>query len=152
MSAFDPASFMNAAVTGQMDTSLPMVPAGEYNAFIDKVDYKSFPISKGDRAGEVFHKLECMCKIISPGTDADGRTVRKDCVLDITPAGQLDVSKGKNIDLGQMREATGLNDPAQPFAPAMLTGRMVRVLVSHEADKNDPNKFYSRVQRVSKAQ
>ena len=153
MSSFDPTSFLNSAVEGAMDTSRSPVPMGEYNAYIDKIDYKSFPISKGERAGQLVHKLEVLCKIMAPGNEeADNRTVRKDCVLDISPQGSLETGKGKNVDLGQIREATGLNDPSQPFAPNMLVGRQLRILVAHEPDSRNPGVVYPRVSRVAAVQ
>lgn len=149
MSVFDPTAFLSQTVDAAMDTSLPQVVPGEYQAVIDKIDFKSFDIRNGERAGEKLHKLIAVCKLVAPGQESDGRTVSKDCILDITANGQLDTGKGKNIDLGVLRAATGLNVPGQPFAPSMLVGRMVKVLVEQEADRNDPNKIYVRIRRIS---
>jgi hypothetical protein len=149
MSVFDPAAFLSATVTESLDTSLPQVVPGEYQAVIDKIDFKSFDIKNGERAGQQLHKLIAVCKLVAPGQESDGRTVQKDCLLDITPNGTLDTGKGKNIDLGVLRAATNLNTPGQPFSPAMLVGRMVKVLVEQEADRNDPNKIYTRIRRIA---
>lgn len=151
--SFDPTDFMNAAVTGANDTSIPPVPINEYQAFIEKLEGpKVFPITKGDRAGQDLVKLEAWIKIIAPGVEnADGRLVKRDLILDIAADGKsLDMGKGKNIDLGQIREATGLNDPTQPFSMPMLVGRQLKVLIAHDIDKNDSTKVYSRISRMAK--
>lgn len=129
---FDPATFLNQTVEGTNDTvSLP-TPAGEYLAVADKVDVKPWAAKDGSSSGL---KLELVWDIDDASVkELLGRpkvTSRQNIMLDLTDTGQLDMGKGKNVGLGRLREAVGLNNPGEPFAFAMIQGRMAKVKVSH---------------------
>ena len=82
-------------------------------------------------------------------TGLDTPTVRQSVFLDLTPNGKLDMSKGKNIGLGKLREALGLNDPNKPFSFADLPGRAAIVTVEHTPGK-EPGDVYANVSKVGK--
>lgn len=75
-------------------------------------------------------------------------TVRQEFFLDIDrDSGQISTEKGKNVTLGKLRKALGLNDSG--FALPQLRGsRPAMVQVSHRPDKNDPSKKYAEVKNV----
>lgn len=67
----------------------------------------------------------------------DKLVVTDGCMLDITPAGTIDNSPGKNAKMRRYREATGLNQPAQSFSFRMLQGRVVKVKIKHRFYENE---------------
>jgi hypothetical protein len=69
-------------------------------------------------------------------------------MLDLDPNGGLDMAEGKNVGLGRLREALGLNDPTESFSFNMLPGRMAKVRVGHREDSRDPEIKYAEVQAV----
>jgi hypothetical protein len=60
------------------------------------------------------------------------------------------MGKGKNVSLGRLREATGLNEKGRPFGFRMLVGQMARVRVKHRPDNKNPEIVYAEVDAVTK--
>jgi hypothetical protein len=58
-------------------------------------------------------------------------------MLDINDAGNLDMSKGRNVQLGRLREALGLNTPGQAFSFQMIPGRAAKILVKQRVEGED---------------
>lgn len=134
MGMFDPQAFLDTTTTEQNDTVIVPCPVGEWPGTVTDVAFKSGTIQKGDRVGEEWHKLNVKWEIV--GTEANTIADREKIVvtqgvmLDVNGSG-LDMGKGKNIQLGRLREALGLNVPGQPFSPRMLLGRSGKVSISH---------------------
>jgi len=68
--------------------------------------------------------------------------------LDFDETGNLDFGKGRNVKLGQLREALGQNDPGAPWSPAMLAdaGPLLGKIV-HTSGKDGTQ--YAEVGRVT---
>ena len=65
-------------------------------------------------------------------------TVRQSLIVDLNAAGTgLDFGKGKNIQLGRLREAVGQNQDGQPWSPARLKGAAANVKIKHRVDGED---------------
>jgi len=130
--SFDPATFLNQTFEGQLDTKMIPCPAGEYLALADKVEVKTWSSKDGSSSGL---KLEIIWDIqdenVKKLLDRDSVKVKQDQMLDLTETGALDMGKGKNIGLGRIREALGMNNKGEPFAFSMIAGRMAKVIVSH---------------------
>ena len=76
--------------------------------------------------------------------------VKQGIMLDLDATGQrLDVSKGKNINLGRLREALDMNDASQPFSFNMLPGNAARARVTHRMDQNGED-VYADIKMVTK--
>lgn len=137
---FNPADFLNATVEGSNDTVFIPCPAGEYVGMIEKVEAR--PWVKKDDPTVSGVALDIQWNIDDQNakevTGRDKVIVRQGIMLDMTDNGGLDMGKGKNIGLGRLREAVGLNDPSQPFAMSMLQGRAAKVRVTHEIYKGQP--------------
>lgn len=148
---FDPNTFLADTVTGANDTKYIPVPQGEYPAIIKSVAARQMP-SKAD-PGKQVTVVDVVYDIddqtVREVTGLDNPTVRQSVFLDLTPQGKLDMSKGKNIGLGKLREALGLNDPNKPFAFQDLTGRAAIVAVEHTPGKNE-GEVYANVSKVGK--
>lgn len=151
---FNVESFLNATATEEANsTKLEPVPEGEYLAIITKVNARQWQAKDDPSKSGV--TLDVTWEIDDGELKARlGRekiTVRQGVMLDISElTGALDTSKGKNVGLGRLREAVGLNEPGRPFAFVMLQGKVGRVVVSHRADPKDPEKIYDEVRSVGK--
>ena len=152
---FDAQNFMNAVFDEVNDTKIIPCPAGEFNAQIEKVEPKSGTISKGERTGETWAQIAVTYVIEDEAVrQLVGRDVVKvndGVMLDLTPSGGLDMGKGRNISLGRLREACGLNNPGQPFSPMMLVGQRVKVSIKHVPGYRDPTSLQAEVSGVVKA-
>lgn len=149
---FDPTTFLNDTVTGANDTKYIPVPQGEYPAVIKTVAARQFP-SKNDPE-TVYTAVDVTYEIDDEGvktaTGLDAPTVRQSVFIDLTPNGKIDQSKGKNIALGKLREALGVNDPNKPFSFSDLVGRAAIVSVEHTPNDKSPGDVYANVTKVGK--
>lgn len=149
MSIFNPEDFAQASVDGSMDTHLVPVPPGDRNGQVTKFLTKQFD---SDKTGETYTVLELSWQILDDEakkvTGQDNPHCRQSVFIDLTAEGALDNSKGKNTQLGALREAVGQNSKGKKWNPNMLVG--ATALCHIEPDKNDPEN-YSRVTKVAKA-
>lgn len=146
MSVFDADQFMNTTTEGQLSTKLEPIPAGEYTAIIKEV-------AKPRKAADSYVMDVTYLIQDDQLKEKLGRepTVRQGIFLDLTDSGTLDMSKGKNVSLGRLREALGQNGNG-PWNPMMLTGAgPIKVSVTLTEDKKSPGDFFSNVAKVGKA-
>ena len=141
---FDPDEFLNTSVEGTLDTRSVPVPEGEWLATISGLSTRvvgqdSKPVL------DVTWKIEDNEKV-AKATGRDVSTVRQTIWLDITESGGLDMSKGKNIQLGRLREAVGQNTSG-PWSASMLEGHTAIVRVEHRTYEGE---IYSDVKGVRK--
>lgn len=159
--AFDAKAFMETKVTGAMSTEREKVPEGDYRFMIDAgegwIEFASGTIGKGERAGQqwVSAEIRCLCQddAVKAQLGRDKVIVRKKLFIDIDPAtSTISTVKGANVDLGQLREALGQNDPKKPWDWSKLEGAGPFLgEVFHRPDQNDPTKGpYPEIRRVSK--
>lgn len=148
---FNPETFLATPVSGANSTEYVPVPTGEYFAYIEEVKARPWQSKDQSQAGMA---LDVLWVIDSPEVAAllnrDTVKCKQGLMLDFTDAGALDMGKGRNVDLGRLREAVGQNDPSQPWSPQMLVGKQAKVKVSHRADKDDPKKMYAEIREVAK--
>ena len=148
---FDPNAFLEQVITEVGSTEATPIPAGEYLAFIDKKELTTW--QKKDDPSVSGLKLKITWVLEDQAVrDLLGRdkvTVAQDIMLDITDTGSLDMGKGRNVELNRLRAAVDLN--VSGFSFNQLDGRMARVTVKQDQDKNDPQKFYARVKAVGHA-
>lgn len=157
-SLFTPDTFLDTEVTGQMDDKVVPVPLGRYKFQIEEIK-----LIRGDRdqpkPGEDPHwyslELTCVADGNQKARGQEGKTIK-----DITGREQVrtrykgfadikngawELGPGKNVALGAIRTATGLNDPSAPFKMNMLKGQVFSGEVVHRKDKDDPEKFYPEI-------
>ena len=139
MSTFDPTEFLNSTITEATDTTFTPVPVGEYLAIAEKVDVRQWqgkadPSKSGLALDIVWDIQDENAKTIC---GRDKITCKQGIMLDLSDSGGLDMSKGKNIGLGKLRDALDLNTAGQPFSFGMITGRMAKVVVSHRIADQD---------------
>lgn len=147
---FDPETFLNATYDEALDTKVVPCPVGEYLGLAEKVDIKPWSSKDGSSSGL---KLAIIWDIqdenVKQLLGRDTVRVPQDQMLDLTETGALDFGKGKNVGLGRIREALGLNTPGEPFAFSMIQGRMAKVKVSHRANGED---LYNEIKAIAKAE
>lgn len=145
---FDAQSFLDATVSSSNDTKVIPVPVGEYMGIVDKVSPRQWQSKDGTQSGIA---LDIVWLVEDSGVkQALGRetvTVKQGIMLDLTNQGGLDLSKGKNIGLGRLREAVGKNEEGQPFAFSMLPGLSAKISVSHRVSGEDT---FAEVKAVAK--
>ena len=149
MSMFSPEQFLDMQINESNDTKIVPVPVGEYFAVVKEVKARPWQskadLSKAGIALDIQWSLDDASVRSLLGRDEV--SVKQGVMLDMSEAGGLDMGKGKNIGLGRLREATGLNTPGQPFSFTMLTGRMAKVKVEHRVDGEN---IYAEVKQVAK--
>lgn len=126
---FDEEAFLSTTVEGEMSTEFVPVPEGEYNGVIESINLRSGTGEKGDWAVlDVNWTIDDAT--VQEVTGMENPKVRQSLFLDITDSGGLDLGKGKNINLGRLREAVGQNG-AGAWSPSMLTGNVATIKVEH---------------------
>lgn len=146
---FDPSQFLEQQTSEANDTKLVPIPVGEYTAIVEKVEARQWrkkddPSVSGVALDNIWEIDDAALKQL---LGRDKITVKQGIMLDLTETGGLDMGKGKNVALGKLREAVGLNTPGMPFAPSMLVGRAAKIRVEHRIDGEN---IYSEVKAVTK--
>lgn len=152
-SIFNAEDFMNETIDESMDTKFEVVPEGEYIAQLadEQPDMHRHGTSQ---KGDPYRGLRLTWNILDENLKArlgrDTVTVRQDFLLDIDRNGKPLTGPGKNVRLGALREALGLNKG--PFSWDMLNGAgPARIRVRHRSDRSDPEVKYAEVSRVTQA-
>ena len=144
MSAFDPDAFANVTIEEANSTEYVPIPEGDYIATVDKYEPKVTP--NGKPVLEVFWKLDA-----PENEDVHEKVIRQGIWLDVNGQGSLEMGKGKNVQLGRLREAVGQNTPGQAWSPAMLEGAVAKVSVKQTMAKDGSGAVYSNISGVAKA-
>lgn len=153
---FDPNEFLSQQVEGQLDTTLinpeDNMSGDGYQILATKIDVRQW--QKKDDPSVSGLALDILWEIqdeaVKEFCNRDKVMVKQGVMLDITDTGQLDMSRGKNISLGRLREALGMNKAGQPFSFDMIQGQMCRGFVQHRVDPMDSEKIYAEIKRVGK--
>ena len=149
MSAFDPDQFLAQTVEQANDTKVVPCPAGEFMGYVKDFKARQWTSKKDPSNSGV--ALDITWSVDDQGVkqllDREEVTVKQGIMLDMTEQGGLDMGKGKNVGLGRLREALGLNVPGQAFSFPMLSGRVAKLTVSHRVDGED---VYAEVKMVAK--
>ena len=146
-SAFDPQTFMNIEIAGEMETRYTPVTPGTYPATIDGIDIREVT---NDRGSSFLLDVTYLIhdEALAEAMGMERVTVRQGIFLEVEPNGNIALGPNKNVKLGRLREAVGQNKSG-PWSFAMLQGAgPVNITVSNAPDKNDPTIVYSRVDKV----
>lgn len=149
--SFDPEQFKHMEFDTGEGLSTEIIPPDEgvYNATVYNWNLQSGTSQNGNDWArlDITYELEDADGSQKEKTGRDRITARQGVFLDITDNGNLDFSKGRNIQLGQILEATGLN--GGKFTFDMLEGKPVKVLVRH---RDTDNGTMAEVRRVAHPQ
>lgn len=146
---FSPEQFLDMQVTESNDTKTIPVPVGEYTAVIEEVKVRQWQSKKDPSMSGLTLDVKWSVddSAIKELLGRDKVTVNQGIMLDLTDSGGLDMGKGRNVGLGRLREALGLNSPGQPFSFMMLSGRVGKVSVTHRIDGEN---IFAEVKGVAK--
>lgn len=149
---FNPQDFLDASVTDAMDTKITPCPQGEFTGVIEKILPEQWKNGDGTKTGI---KLSITWIVEDQGVkdflQRDTVTVRQQIFLDVSEDGRLETGPQKNVGLGRLREAVGLNVAGQPFTFSMLPGRMAKIVIKHRENPNDADTPFAEVQKVGAA-
>jgi hypothetical protein len=150
MSAFDPDSFLNQAEAGANSTSFEPIPDGEYVAMIGSDEKAVTPrqTNSGRLILDVTWEIDDMN--LKTQLQRDKLTVRQSIFIDTTPQGTIDRGKGKNVQLGRVRDALGQNDPMKPWSPISLRGAGPAKIRVTQRSSEDGSQVYNDVKAVTK--
>ena len=153
---FDASAFLNATFSEANSTEIKPVPAGEYVGIIEPLNDKSFSSGVSQKTGKPWARIDLYVRVdgddrIKQVTGLDTKAISYRIMLDLTENGGLDFGEGRNITLGRLRKATGLNTPKQDFSFSQFAGKAVKIQVTQRPDPNDPSKIYNDVAAVAPA-
>ena len=149
-SIFNAEQFLDTVVEGAMSTKIIPCPEGEWMGLVDDLKVRQWKSKDGLQMGvtlDVMWLVEDESAKTAVGRDKV--VVKQGVPLDLTEAGRLDTSEGKNVRLGRLREALDLNTPGVPFAIPMMKGRMAKVEVYHRSNEAG-DETYAEVKKASK--
>ena len=126
--------FLQQTTDQTLDEFLEPCPAGEYVAIAGRPSIASFVYKKGEHTGETGYRMVIRWEIqddeVKRQLDRDTVSVSQSILLDLTPDGQgLDMGKGKNVSLGQLRGALGQNKPGETWNPGMIEGQPAKLKI-----------------------
>jgi hypothetical protein len=139
-SPFDPQSFLDSTLPGANSTKRELIPPGVYKAYISKLDVRNGTVGKeGPNYGKPWVALNIQWTVedqaVNASMDQSKIIVFDSVFLDLDEAGAPAMGKGKNVQLGKLREALGMN--TGPLQFRALEGRPATINVVHETYKDD---------------
>lgn len=150
--SFDANAFLDMSVTDANDTKIIPIPVAEYTAVASKVEVRQWTAK--DDPSKCGLTLDVTWDIddasLKELLGRDKVTVRQGIMLDLTESGGLDMGKGRNVELGKLREGLDLNRPGEAFSFQMIPGRVAKINVKQRFDKNDAEKIYAEVKGVAR--
>jgi hypothetical protein len=137
MGMFDPEEFMAAEQEGELSTERLVIEPGVYPALISKVEIKN-----GEKNDREWASLNVQWEIDDEGVKEalkrDTVRVTQQFFLDLDEdTGKLDKSAGRNVDLGRLLKAVGLNGKA--WSPNSLIGQRALVHIKNTPIKDSPD-------------
>ncbi len=152
--AFDAAALLNATTTNAGSTEFLLLPTDEEfvaNLKVDPDPTKAF--TQGTKDGKDWQKLNVQVEMNGSRISEllqgrDKRTITYGVMLDLTPSGGLDMGKGMNVYLNQLRDACGQRKEGQAWNISHLNGQTVRVKLKHR--KGEGDKVYEDIAKVTK--
>ena len=133
-SVFDPNTFGAMTFEGEMSTEAVPVPVGDWTFIIKKHKITAWQ-SKDDPNNKGL-KVSFTCSTsdsdVVQKTEREENILTYEVMLDLKEDGGLDFGKGKNVRLGRLREATGLNEPGMRWSFDSFDGRTFLGKVGHD--------------------
>lgn len=148
--SFDADTFLNSEFDSGFETKLTQVPEGEYDAIIEDVKPRKFTNAEGQERAVLEVSWLILDEDVKQQTELEKPLSRQTIWLDVNDNGTLERGKNKNLGLGNLLEALGLND-GKPWSPSSLKGLTGKVKVEKEKKPQDPENPYTNVTRVAAA-
>ena len=149
LSTFDPDLFLGGEIEGGFETSYARVQPGEYSAMIDDVKVRKINTKDGMSAVMDVTWL-ILDEDVKKETELERPTCRQGIFLDVNGKGGLERGRNKNIALGRLLEALGI-DKGSKWNPEGLKSSLATVRIEHKPNADDPENPYANVTRVAAA-
>ena len=150
-SIFDPSAFLDATITEPSTKRLPLPAGRDFVAIVGEVKARTWQ-GKADptKSGVVMDvPLEVdLSAYPDVQIGATKVTLTDGIMLDLTEAGMIDNSPGKNGKLRRYREALNMNKAGDAFSFRAMQGRTIKVKISHRTYEGD---IFDQVDSVAKA-
>ena len=151
-SSFDPSLFLDASIS-EPTVKRPPLPVGDYLGVIGEVTARNWTgkkdPSKSGVAWDVPLVIEVPAEVqASLGLTSSTLQFKDSIMLDLTPNNALDNAPGRNGGLRRYREACDLNKPGDSFSARQMTGKVVKVKITHELYNDE---IMERVSGVTKS-
>jgi hypothetical protein len=151
MSSFDIDTFLSATLDAPLQIRMQPIPAKDYLAVVSSHDkwLDVRPITEGKMAGRVVADIhfDILDDEVKAKLGMETVRVRKSYFLDFTSDGRLDPGVNKNVQLGQLFEACGMNKSGIPVRNLMGAGP-IRIFVTQRPDDRDASIVYNDVGKV----
>lgn len=155
MSAFDPATYLDATIS-EPSTRRPPLPAGrEFIGTIGEVKSRtgSSPDKKTGQMRE-WVALDIPVEIdlssepeLAQVQGTTKVTLTDSMFLDLTSGNTIDNAPGKNNKLRRYREAIDMNKAGDTFSPRRMQGRPIRVKIKHDPYEGE---VYDKIDAVAR--
>lgn len=136
--SFNADQFEQQVIDQSNATSFVPIPEGEYDAYIEGYKFREAKDSVLLDITWVIPDEQLAEKL-----NMEQVTARQSMFLDMTQDGNLDFGTNRNVRLGRLREALGVNGPG--FQWAQLIGKAAKIAVSQRPDANDSTIIYNDV-------
>lgn len=154
-SAFDPNTFLSQEIVGASETKYTPIPIGEYQSFIDDVKTEMVKDNTGAEVPVLILTHAILSEELKKTLGLEKPTVQDRIFLDVDDkTGALLFGANKNVRLGRVREACGLNDPKKKFNFNMLRGcGPLKIMVDHRFSEKNGVKDgpFANITRITKA-
>jgi hypothetical protein len=141
-SSFNPDTFLDATLT-EPSEKRPPLPVGDYTAVLGDVTARAWQgkqdPSKSGIAWDIPLTIDVPAEIqVELKMDTSTLQLKDSIMLDLTANGTIDNSPGKNRRLRAYREATDMNKPGDVFSARKMSGKIVKVKISHDMWEGQP--------------
>lgn len=155
MAGFNKDAFLQQTVAQALDTKRLPFPEGAHEDLqIKDLLINSGTVKEGENAGKTWAQMTVVYVSTDPDVreemklaDEQDATVRQQFFLDLTDEGLLDVSPGRNIQLGKLRHACGQNTDDEWSPMDMKNATVGGIQVKHRIN-NDTGDAYAEVTSV----
>lgn len=148
-STFNPDVFLDTVYEEAPPDHYTPIDEGEYPLRVKEVQVRS---GVNQTTQIPFHVADVLMVVEDDGVKAalnmPEPTARYSAFLDIVD-GMLDTGTNKNVKIGQLRTACGLPE-GKKWSLRHLEGATCYGKIKQEADRNDPERIYSRVVSVTR--
>jgi hypothetical protein len=137
---FDTDNFLGSSAGGVLSTERTLIPIGTYpDCTVSDLKLNHGTYENGEKAGDKWARLNIIYEIhddaVRNELDRAKVLVSGGIFLDITPEGALDNGRGKNVRLGKLKAALGLNGANDTWQDFL--GKRVVLTIGHGVNKKD---------------
>lgn len=141
---FNAETFLHTESDQALETKRIPIPIDQQDTFAGRITDVKFRQAAGKKdVSQTYTFMDVTWELQVPpnileAIARDKATVKQSLIVDVNAAGTgLDFAKGKNIQLGRVREAIGQNTPGEPWSPTRMMGGAANVKIKHRPDGED---------------